>query len=103
MPNPTATAPRFRPCSMRCFMSAISASVAARFAASPVGRNVTGSFIAAMRAARCPTLDGAGGGFEFKRARDPVHRFEAKVFFVLTVLVQVDEARRDDKTARVDR
>lgn len=49
-----------------------------------------------------PTIDVASADFEFQRTRHTIERFETKVFFVLAVLVQIDETRRNDEAARVD-
>ena len=41
--------------------------------------------------------------FEFQRGRDPVERHEAIRILALPMLVQIDEARGDNQSARIDR
>src|SRR6185295_4066956 len=43
-------------------------------------------------ALRIPAVDVPGADFEFESSGHSVHRFEAIVFFVLSMLVQVDES-----------
>ena len=40
--------------------------------------------------------------FELERGGHAVHCFEAIVFFVLTMLVQIDKTRRDNQTTSID-
>ena len=45
---------------------------------------------------RVPAIHVAGADFQLERGRDTVHRFETIVLFVLTMLMKVDEAGRND-------
>ena len=56
-----------------------------------------------LRFARVRAIDRRAAGFELERGRDAVARLQPPAGKRLRVAVQVDEARRDDEPADVDR
>src|SRR5258705_11813465 len=54
-------------------------------------------------ALRIPAIDISSANLEFQRSSHSVHYFVAIVLFVLPVLVKVNEPRRNDEPAGIDR
>src|SRR5258705_10624830 len=105
---------------MASSMSFNSAAVASRCAASSVGSHVPGSFMTLIRAGMCPTptpklirgiplplcvplIHVVRARFQFQRGGHAIARLELIIARLLSVLMQINESRRDDQSARFDR